>query len=91
MTEERWVVDRLEGDLAVVRTENGGLVNLPRWILPTEAGEGTHLEVAEQARGLQTCTLTISVNPAAGEAMRAEAGAILHRLRGRDPGGDLPL
>ena len=91
MTQGRWVVDRFEGDLAVVRTENGGFVNLPRWILPAEAGEGTHLEVAAQAGDHRTCTLTISVNTAAEEAMRAEAGAILHRLRGRDPGGDLPL
>ena len=91
MTEARWVVDRFEGDLAVVRTENGGFVNFPRWILPAEAGEGTHLEVAAQARDRQTCTLTILVNPAAEQARRAEAGAILQRLRGRDPGGDLPL
>ena len=91
MTEARWVVDRLEGGLAVVRTENGGFVNLPRWILPAEAGEGTHFEVAAQASDRQTCTLTISVNPATERAMRAEAGAILQRLRGRDPGGGLPL
>ena len=81
MIERRWVVDRFEGELAVMRTENGGFVNLPRWVLPSEAGEGTHLEVTGQARDHQTCTLKISVNTAAEEAMRAEAGTILQRLR----------
>lgn len=49
-----WVIDRIEGDLAVVETDIGETVNIPRAALPEGAKEGTVLHIAvdkeEEAR-----------------------------------------
>ncbi|MBQ8381875.1 MAG: DUF3006 domain-containing protein [Clostridia bacterium] len=41
-----WVIDRIEGDVAVVETAAGKTVELPRASLPEGAKEGTVLRIA---------------------------------------------
>ena len=79
MSENLWFVDRLEGDFAVLCGEDGRCWDLPRWLLPDGAREGTHLR------------LRIELDARETESRRAEVWAVLERLRGRDAGGDLKL
>jgi hypothetical protein len=39
------IIDRFEGDFAVVELENKILVDMPRELLPEGAGEGTVLKI----------------------------------------------
>jgi hypothetical protein len=64
----RFTVDRFEGDLAIVRVGGGPPFDVPRELLPPEAGEGDELE--------------IRVDADASAARRAEAAERLARLRG---------
>lgn len=49
-----WVIDRMEGDLAVIEVAEGKTVNIPRTALPEGAKEGSVLRIAidreEEAR-----------------------------------------
>lgn len=56
---KQWVVvDRWEGDFAVLEAEGGGIFNLPRWCLPGGVSEGDILEISikrdTDARELRT-------------------------------------
>lgn len=80
------MVDRFEGETAVVEVDGGGTLDLPRWLLPPDAREGDHLVVRGEGSRVE-----ISLDPAATGAARAEAQATVERLKRRDPGGDLAL
>ena len=86
----RLEVDRFEGDLAVVRTDGGRFLDLPRWILPAGTGEGDVVVVRRVVEG-EAARVELTVDRAAGAAARAEAEGVLDRLRARDPGGDIRL
>ena len=79
MSEPGWFVDRIEGEFAVLCGENGRCWDLPRWLLPAGAREGTYLR------------LRIEIDAQETESRRAEVWAVLERLRSRDAGGDLKL
>ena len=49
--EHRWIVDRFEGDLAVVEVDGDRFLDLPRWILPADAAEGDVIRVAVRTGG----------------------------------------
>jgi hypothetical protein len=89
-SQRRLVVDRWEGDLAVVQLEDGSVLDLPRWLLPPGAREG-HVVIVETSTDGAGFGHMLRIDPEATEAARAEAGAVLARLRSRDPGGDLVL
>jgi hypothetical protein len=89
--EHRLVIDRFEGDLAVVEVDGEGTLDLPRWILPEGVKEGDHLTVSREQAGEGGARLEIRVDAAAAEAARADVAATLERLKARDPGGDLAL
>lgn len=81
-----WVVDRIEGDFAVVEVDAGHTIQLPLAWLPDGSGEGTHLRVMhEPAPGASTLILKIEPRGSLRDgSSRATPG------RG-DPGGNVNL
>jgi hypothetical protein len=75
------VVDRFEGEVAVVETEDGQTWDLPRWLLPPAAAPGDVVVAAPEVPGL----LRVDAEETLRRRERAERA--LARLRGRDPGG----
>ena len=43
------VIDRFEGNFAVVELPDGGLADLPRALVPADAGEGSVLRIETDA------------------------------------------
>ena len=43
------VIDRFEGDFAVAELPDGGFANLPRALVPADAGEGSVLRIETDA------------------------------------------
>lgn len=84
--DRRLVVDRFEGDVAVVELDDGATADLPRWILPPDAREGSVLLLRAGA-GAVHIALDAEATRDASRAAREQ----LDRLRERDPGGDLEL
>jgi hypothetical protein len=85
----RLVIDRWEGDLAVVELDDGRVVELPGWLLPTGAREGDVVMVRSEVAEAGTRCLRLRIDAAATRATRAAAEALLARLRADDPGRDL--
>jgi len=87
----RFVVDRFEGDLAVVEVDGDRFLDLPRWLLPPAAREDDviALDVAVQPDG--ALRLVARVDVEATMAARERARAAIDRLRRKDPGGDIVL
>ncbi len=74
--------DRIEGrarDVAVLVTDAGDTVSLPRALLPADARPGVVL------------TLRLEIDHAATQALAADSKAVNERLTSRDPGGDVSL
>jgi len=44
-----WIVDRIEGDRAVIEVAAGQTIDLPIAWLPTGVREGSHLRVSQEA------------------------------------------
>lgn len=91
LEEHRFVVDRFEGDLAVVEVDGDRFLDVPRWLLPpgTREDDVVVLTVRSGPDGSVTCTAR--VDAAATAAAREEAERLVQRLRRKDPGGDLVL
>jgi hypothetical protein len=89
--EHRLVVDRFEGDLAVVAADGARFLDLPRWLLPAGIREDdvVHVTVERAPDGTVTCTARLDA--AATAAAREEAERLVQRLRRKDPGGDVVL
>ena len=83
----RLIVDRFEGDLAVVEVEGGATADLPRWLLPPAAREGSHLQVRTAPDG----SIEIVLDVESARAAAADARARMERLAAGDPAGDLVL
>ena len=89
-SERIWVVDRIEGEIAVlVADDDQETLDMPLYLLPRGVREGTVLKVPE-SKG----------HPLWGSAMLDEelrlkrlrqAETILDELKNRDPGGDIVL
>ena len=87
----RLVVDRIEGDLAVVETGEGQMLDLPEWLLPAGVREGDVVVVQSSMAEDGARRLELRVDRDATAAARSEAVRMLERLRSRDPGGDIEL
>jgi len=86
----RFIIDRHEGDLAVVAVDGRSLLDVPRWLLPHAARPDDVLGVTVDA-GPDRTVVTIVRDAAASARARAEAEDAVARLKRRDPGGDLRL
>ena len=75
-------LDRFEGkgkQIAVLVTDGGETLNVPRSLLPPEAGPGAVL------------TLTLEYDAEATRKVADETNQVQDRLSRRDPGGDIQL
>jgi len=79
---ETWIIDRFEGDRAVVERALHDTFAWPRAFLPAGTAEGDVLRVAASSGGRET-RLTITRDEAATTARGAEARAALDALRAR--------
>ncbi len=86
-----WVIDRFEGDLAVVDGGDGRMLDLPRRLLPAEAAEGDWLNVSCEANGAEGTLIRVTIDRSATRRARAEAEQRLLRLGRDDYRGDLEL
>jgi hypothetical protein len=91
LEEHRFVVDRFEGDLAVVEVDGARFLDLPRWLLPPGTREDDVVRIAVRRAPDGTVTWTARVDAAATAAAREEAERLVERLRQKDPGGDIVL
>ncbi|WP_165073404.1 DUF3006 domain-containing protein [Paludisphaera rhizosphaerae] len=72
-------VDRFEGDLAVLATEDGASIDVPRAWLPEGAKPGDVL------------TLSLQRDDAATAKLAADTKKVQDELKATDPGGDITL
>ncbi len=72
------VVDRIEGEIAVIMAE-GLTLKVPARLLPPGAGEGSHLR------------FVIEIDPAAESRAREDVATLRKRLSSDDDGGDIDL
>jgi hypothetical protein len=87
----QWVVDSVEEGIAAVNDDDGRILHVPVWILPSGAREGDVLSLARTADGDGACTVRIAVDRAAtDEALRISREQVERRLP-HDPGGDIIL
>jgi hypothetical protein len=87
----RWTVDRREGAFFVVEEETGTTLDIPAWLLPPGTREGDVLDLIESPADANARQWLIRRNPEAAERATDQAKALLRRLEGRDPGGDITL
>src|SRR2546427_12077722 len=83
----RFIVDRHEGDLAVVEVDGGSTLDVPRWLLP-HAGRPDDVLLVSVEQGTDRTVVTIVRDVAATERARAAARQAADDLKRRDPGGD---
>jgi hypothetical protein len=88
-TSHRLVLDRREGEYAVVELENGATLDLPGWMIPPDARDGDVL-IARAGHGPERgWRVDLAVDAEATAEARRAARARLERLAEHDPGGDL--
>lgn len=85
-----WVIDRFEGDLAVVDRGDGRMLDVPRRLLPAGVGEGDWLRVGSRQED-DDVVIRVTIDREATRAARSDAEQRLLRLRVEDDGGDLEL
>ena len=88
--ERLYVIDRLEGDHAVLVGDDGDTIRLARRELPAGAAEGEVLKVPlDEEDELDWGSANLDRDET--RRRRAEAKRVLEELRRRDPGGDVEL
>lgn len=57
-------IDRFENDIAVVETENGHILNIPKLLLPSDAKEGSivHITVDESETEVRRAEMKKKMN-----------------------------
>lgn len=90
-TAHRLIIDRFEGDLAVVEVDGARFLTIPRWFLPADAREDDVVSLTTYATPDGTLTHQLRIDHAATTRAREETTALVDRLRRKDPGGDLSL
>jgi hypothetical protein len=88
--EEIWIVDRFEGERAVLERALHEMLEVPRALLPARAQEGDALRVTIWTADGES-RLSIVRDEAETHRRAGEAGRILQDLKRRDPGGDVKL
>jgi hypothetical protein len=85
-----YVVDRIEGKIAVLVADNGTAVDVPRGSLPIGVREGSVLQVLAREDGSLDWS-GAELDEAERERRLKRAREMLERMRKRDPGGDVTL
>jgi len=86
-----WVVDRIEGEMAVlVEDGTGRSLDVSRSLIPVNIGEGMVLRVPATADGDPDWRLAVPDEELRQRRLE-EARDILEELKARDPGGDVVL
>jgi len=85
-----YVVDRLEGNIAVLVSDSGATVQMPRVELPTGLREGAVLRVRFGAQNLPDWSSAVLDKEEEQRRLR-EAKEMLDDLKRSDPGGDIKL
>jgi hypothetical protein len=86
--QEVWIVDRFEGDYAVVERALHETLHVPRALLPAGVREGDALRVTVSAGG-EEVRLAIARDAKETRRRATEARRILGELKQRDPGGTI--
>lgn len=63
------IVDRIEGEIAVIELENGDFVDVPKKILPNKAGEGSIINITCDEKDTQV----------AREEVKKKMNSIFHK------------
>ena len=85
-----YVVDRIEGKIAVVVADDGAEFDVPRRSLPKGTREGTVLRI-DAAAGETPNWGQAVIDEAEGVRRLERARETLQRLTKNDPGGDIDL
>lgn len=85
-----YAVDRLEGSIAVLVSDGGETVDLPRVELPTNLHEGSVLRVQLGAQNLPDWSSAV-VDVKEERRRLKEAKDRLGEMKRSDPGGDITL
>ena len=85
-----YAVDRLEGTIAVLVSDSGATVQMPRVELPTGIREGAVLRVRFGAQNLPDWSSAVIDKEEEQRRLR-EAKEMLDDLKRSDPGGDIKL
>jgi len=85
-----YAVDRLERDIAVLVSDSGATVQIPRVELPTGIREGAVLRVRFGAQNLPDWSSAVIDKEEERRRLR-EAKEMLDDLKRSDPGGDIKL
>ena len=88
--ERIWVVDRIEGEAAVlVADDDQEMLDIPLNVLPHGVREGTVLRVTESKDHLLWVSAMLDEELRLRRLRQAETA--LNELKSRDPGGDIVL
>ena len=85
-----YAVDRLEGNIAVLVSDSGATVQMPRVELPTGLREGAVLRVRFSAQNLPDWSSAV-IDRQEEERRLREAKQMLDEMKRSDPGGDIKL
>jgi hypothetical protein len=88
--QEQWIVDRFEGDRAVLERALHETLVLPRALLPEGLCEGDVLRVAVTATTGES-RWVLARDEAETRRRVANVKRLQDDLKSRDPGGDIPL
>ena len=82
-SEQRLVVDKIDGDWATLEVEAGVTLNVPAAWLPAEAAEG-HVLVVSAERNERSSTLAFTIDKVDMEQTSERVRSKLDQLRGRE-------
>lgn len=89
LADHRLIVDRFEESVAVVSVD-GVMFDLPRWLLPSGAKEGSVLLATADGVDAEA-RIVLRVDAEATAQATARAKSALSRFSQGDPGGDIEL
>ncbi len=85
-----YAVERLERDVAVLVSDKGETIEMPRLELPTGVREGSVLRVRFGAQNLPDWSSAV-IDKEEEERRLREARRLLDEMKRTDPGGDITL
>ena len=85
-----YVIDRIEGEVAVIIADDGRSFDVPKRGLPSGGRDGTVLRIDGAGRDPPDWTRAV-IDEAERFRRLEQAREILRRLEDRDPGGDVTL